>query len=106
MRVLSGASNTLRGFSPDCRLTVFRLSARRDAVLASSTLPERDHATLRALPSNSSEFFGPESAAVFISYGEVEAARCLGANGYGSPQVFWPEEEELWGTDWRSGEKA
>ena len=41
--------------------------ARRDAVLASSTLPEQDRATLRALPFCSLEFFGPEAAALFLA---------------------------------------
>ena len=65
MRVLSeGIEHTMGIFS---RLQANCLLARRDAVLASSTLPEWDHAILRALPSNSSEFFGPDAAALFTA---------------------------------------
>ena len=70
MRVLSeGIEHTTGLFcrlQANCVFFVWFL-AGRDAVLAFSTLPERGRANLRALPSNSSEFFGPESAAVFIS---------------------------------------
>ena len=63
MHVLSeGIEHTMGIFS---RLQANCLLARRDAVLASSTLPEWDRATLRALPFNSSEFFGPDAAALF-----------------------------------------
>ena len=63
MHVLSeGIEHTTELFS---RLQAHFLLARRDAGLASCTLAEQDHATLRALPSNSLELFARKLRPLF-----------------------------------------
>lgn len=75
MRVLSeGIEHATGLFS---RLQTNCLLARRDVVLSSSALSERDRSTLRALPSNSSEFFGPEAAALFSAREKVRQQDAL-----------------------------
>ena len=94
MRVLSESIEHATGLCP--RLQANCLLARRDAVLA-STLSERDRATLRALPSNSSEFFGPEAAALFTAREKEKQQDALVRMAMAPPKSSSPKRKSFRG---------